>query len=252
MTAISALIHQLYGAIHRGDLPSYLDQDPSGDFGSASAPPLQIVVLGDSSVTAPGIDVDASWSRRVASHLGDRYYVRLRSVAVGGSKARDLAGFQVATAIAIGGDMALISIGANDALRGTQIARFESELDATFTDLEPHFAMIGVSGVGDLGTLPRLPSLAQTVARARSRGIDHAIRRVAHAHPGVVKGKSWGPVWAEFTSDPDAMFTGDLFHASGKGHELFGNAATSVAESLLAARETAAITESPGSLESTT
>ncbi len=252
MTAFSALVHQVYGAIHRTDLPSYVDQDPTGDFGSPDAPPLQIVVLGDSSVTAPGIDINGSWSRRVAFHLSDRYHIRLRSVAVGGSKARDLQGFQLDPAIAVGGDMALLSIGANDAMRGTPIARFEGELDAALTRLEHHFPMIGISGVGDLGTLPRLPSLARTIARTRARSIDRAIRRVAHEHPGVVKGRSWGPAWLAFDNDPESMFSGDLFHASEKGHELFGNAAISVAETLLAAGEGGSLSGSPGSLESKT
>lgn len=252
MAAFSALAHQLYGAIHRADLPSYVDQDPTGDFGDIASPPLRIVVLGDSSVTAPGIDIDASWSRRVAIHFSDRYHVRLRSVAVGGSKARDLGGFQVDTAIAIGGDMALISIGANDAMRGTPIARFEHDLDAALTSLEPHFPLVGISGVGDLGTLPRLPTLAQTVARSRARAVDRAIRRVSHAHPGVIKGYSWGPAWAAFDQDPELMFSGDLFHASEEGHQLFANAAISVAEALLARSPTEPVSGSPGSLESTT
>jgi lysophospholipase L1-like esterase len=251
MTAFSALLHQVYGAIHRADLPSYVDQDPTGDFGSHDVPPLQIVILGDSSVTAPGIDIDESWGRRVAIHLCHRYHVRLRSVAVGGSKARDLQGFQLDPAIAIGGDMALISIGANDAMRGTPVARFERELDAALARLQPHFPMIGVSGVGDLGTLPRLPPLAQTIARTRARSVDHAIRRVVHDHPGVVKGYSWGPAWVEFDTDPDGMFSGDLFHASERGHELFANAAINVAEALLAARGSQGISGSPESLEST-
>lgn len=252
MTAASALAHQLYGAIHRTDLPSYVDQDPTGDFGDPGAPGLRIVVLGDSSVTAPGIEIDASWSRRVALHLSDRYHVRLRSVAVGGSKARDLHGFQLDPAIAIGGEMALLSIGANDAMRGTPIARFEQELDAAVTCLEPHFPMIGISGVGDLGTLPRLPPLAQTIARTRARSVDGAIRRVAHAHPGVVKGWSWGAEWVGFETDPEVMFSGDLFHASEAGHELFANAAIRVVEALLAARHHDGISGSPESLESTT
>jgi hypothetical protein len=252
MTASSALVHQLYGAIHRTDLPSYVDQDPTGNFGSPDAPPLQIVVLGDSSVTAPGIDIDASWARRVATHLSDRYHVRLRSVAVGGSKSRDLHSYQLDPAIALGGDMALLSIGANDAMRGTPVARFEHELDAAFARLEPHFPMIGISGVGDLGTLPRLPALAQTIARTRARSIDRAIRRVAGRHPGVVKGQSWGSMWTGFETDPDTMFSGDLFHASEDGHALFGQAAINVAEALLTASSPDAISGSPESLESAT
>jgi len=250
MTAVSALVHQVYGAVHRADLPSYVDQDPSGDFGDPDCPTLRIVALGDSSVTAPGIDIDASWVRRVAHHLSPQYHIELRSVAVGGSKARDLVGFQIEPAVAMGGDMALISIGANDALRGTPLSRFETALDVAIDELVRHFPMIGISGVGDLGTLPRLPSVAQMIARTRGRSVDRAIQRVAYRHPTVVKGKSWGTAWVGFDTDPEEMFSGDLFHASEKGHQVFANAAIHVVETLLASDSGDPTSGSPENLES--
>ena len=250
VAAVSVFGTQMYQAVTRPDLPSFADQDPSGTFGSDGSPTLRVVVLGDSSVTAPGIPIEESWIRRMTIHLAQSYRVELRSVAIGGSKAADLLELQISPAIDIGGDMALISIGANDALRGTPVRRFESTLDDAVRRLNAHFDMVGVSGVGDLGTLPRLPLLAQTIVRNRARTINEAIRRVANRHNDVVKGRSWGSMWDRFETDPGSMFAEDLFHASGTGHEVFGKAAIAVAEELLARR--VLINESPESLESKT
>ncbi|MEA2010378.1 MAG: hypothetical protein U9N78_06720, partial [Actinomycetota bacterium] len=80
------LAAQMVQTIQRPDLESFTDQDPSGVFGDSDAPPLRMIVLGDSTVTAPGVDpLDACWARRTALFFSDRHRVDLVSVAVGGS-----------------------------------------------------------------------------------------------------------------------------------------------------------------------
>ena len=74
------LAGQVARAVYR-DLPTLDNQDPSGDFGSPDAPPLTIVFLGDSSVTAPGVEpLDHSWPRQIAIHLAAHYRVTAISV----------------------------------------------------------------------------------------------------------------------------------------------------------------------------
>ena len=58
---------QVLHAAHRPDLPGLQNQDPSGTFGDPSNPPLLVIALGDSSITAPGVvPLDASWIRQAA------------------------------------------------------------------------------------------------------------------------------------------------------------------------------------------
>lgn len=236
ITGLGIFAGQVLRSAHRQDLPSHNNQDPSGDFGDPGLPVLRIVLLGDSSITSPGVHpLDACWPRRAARHLSDRYHVQLRSEAVGGAKTRDVLRDQVEPALTHDADMALVSVGANDALRGTSVARFERELDEIISVLDAQIPLIGVSGIGDLGTLPRLPDLARSFARVRGRSYDAAIRRVAARHPGVVKSRSWGPIWAPFETDPDLIFAGDQFHASAAGHAVFAAAAIPVIEELLTA-----------------
>lgn len=114
------LTAQMVQAIQRPDLESLTDQDPSGTFGDPALPRLRMIALGDSTITAPGVEpLDDAWVRRTAIHLSDRYYVELVSVAIGGSRISDVRDGQVHRAIVLGADLAVLSVGGNGALRGT-------------------------------------------------------------------------------------------------------------------------------------
>jgi lysophospholipase L1-like esterase len=235
LSAFAVLAGQLLWAGHRRDLPSLTNQDPSGTFGDPQSPNLRIAVMGDSSVTAPGVEpLDAAWPRRMAKHLADSFHVELYSVAVGGSKARDVLACQVHEAIALRPDIAIISAGANDALRATSVQRFESEYDQIIGLLARQVPCIAVSGIGDLGSIPRLPALAGSIVRIRGRSFDHAVRRVVSRYPGVLKTDTWSPGWQEFNTNPDQIFAGDLFHASAYGHRVYTAAIMPAIEKLLA------------------
>jgi lysophospholipase L1-like esterase len=233
LTAAGILTGQLLRAAYRDDLPTYGNQDPSGSFGDPSLPPLRIVFLGDSSVTAPGVDpLDHCWARQIAIHLGDRFHVDARSVALGGSRVRDVLGHQVERALALDPDIAYVSVGSNDALRGTPIGRFEAEYSKVVELLDRHVAAIGLSGIGDLGTIPRLPELARGVARVRARAVNNAVARVASRYQSTVKSNAWGVMEGRFDHEPD-LFAGDLFHASAAGHLVFAEVALPVADRLV-------------------
>ena len=221
LAAGGILAGQMLHAIHRSDLPYLPDQDPSGRFGDPALPPLRITVLGDSSVTAPGVvPLDACWARRVAAHLSDRYRVELISVARGGSRVEDVLDGQLGDALATDPDLAWVAVGSNDALRGTTVARFEEQYAEIVSMLADAASSVGCSGIGDLGTIPRLPTLVRGVARVRARSFDNAIARVVAGHHRARKTESWGPQWAMFDTDV-STFADDLFHASARGHGLF-------------------------------
>jgi lysophospholipase L1-like esterase len=233
LTAGAVLAGQMARAIYRNDLPSLENQDPSGTFGDPESPPLRMVFLGDSSVTAPGVDpLDWSWPRQVAIHLAQRFYVEAISVAVGGSKARDVLDTQLEAALAYRPDIAYISVGSNDALRATPVSRFESELDRVVARLHAEVPAVGVSGIGDLGTIPRFPSVARGIARVRGRAIDRAINRVVANYPRTAKSNAWDVMYPAFVERPE-LFAEDLFHASAQGHLVFASAGRPVSDRLV-------------------
>lgn len=235
LTGAAIVMGQVLFAAHRPDMPGLPNQDPSGLFGSPAHPPLRIALLGDSSITAPGVrPLDAAWPRRLAHRLSDSYHVELVSYAEGGAKARDVIANQLEPAVASGADIALVSVGANDALRATPVRRFEAEIVSILEALSVVVEGIGLAGVGDLGTVPRLPTMARHIGRVRGRSIDRALLRAAARFPRVVKGSAWGPQWRIFADgDPEVVFAPDRFHASAVGHACFAAAVQPVMDELL-------------------
>ncbi|NND01407.1 MAG: hypothetical protein HKN91_01340 [Acidimicrobiia bacterium] len=252
LAALGILFSQVWHTGHRPDLPSLTNQDPSAVLGDPGSPPLKVVLLGDSSVTAPGVHpLDECWARRIGHFLAARYHVKLVNLAVGGTRASDLIRYQVAPAIAEAPDLAFVSVGANDALRAVNVADYERDLTEILSRLSAHIPAVGMSGLGDLGPLPRLPNIGRAWATVRSRSFDRAIARVCHSLD-IPKTIAWGPMWDDF-EDPDnekGMYAADLFHASGRGHALFAEAWRQVIETMLekAAPDLNARLESSGSL----
>lgn len=233
LAAAGLLTGQLVHAAYREDLPTLENQDPSGMFGVPDAPALRIVFLGDSSVTAPGVEpLDHAWPRQIGLHLGQRFRVEALSLAVGGAKAKDVLRNQLDGALALAPDIAYVSVGSNDALRGTPIQRFERDYRAIVDELHANVPAIGLSGIGDLGTIPRLPEFAKGLARVRSRAVNNAVLRVASHYPRTVKSNAWHVMATVFETDP-AMFAEDQFHASAEGHLLFSNVARPVVDELV-------------------
>jgi lysophospholipase L1-like esterase len=233
LAAGAFLAGQVARAAYRDDLPSLENQDPSGVFGSPDAKPLTIAYLGDSSVTSPGVKpLDDAWPRQVAMHLSERFYVNAVSVAVGGAKSRDVLESQVDEALEHEPDIAYVAVGSNDALRGTPVARFEDEFDQLVSRLHSNVPAVGLSGIGDLGTIPRLPQLASGISRVRGRAIDRAVGRVAANYPRAIKSNAWTVMHDVFGNDPE-MFGDDLFHASASGHRAFATVGRPVADELV-------------------
>ena len=170
----------------------------------------------------------------MAFRFAESWYVELYAVAVGGSKTRDVLADQVPRAVMLQPDVAFVSVGGNDALRATPLARFEREYNEILDILQRHIPHIAVSGIGDLGSIPRLPALTRAVARIRAKSFDRAVRRVVQRHPGVLKTHTWSAGWDEFNTNPDAIFAADRFHASAYGHGIYSAAAMTAAEQIIA------------------
>ncbi|HUU61475.1 MAG TPA: SGNH/GDSL hydrolase family protein [Acidimicrobiia bacterium] len=223
---------QVWRTAHRPDLPSFTNQDISGTFGDPAAPPLRIVAVGDSSLTAPGVDdLDDVWLRRLARTYTDRHLVELISLGVGGSRARDVVEGQLDAAVALRPDVAVVTVGGNDAIRAQPVRRYAAALETIVGRLEEASGAALLVGVGDLGTIPRLPSSLRSYLSRRSRIFDQACLRVAVSHPRTVKTQARRPTAQAFRTDL-SLFAPDQFHASAAGHALF---AETVAPALAAA-----------------
>jgi len=221
--AVGTVAAQFWYVAHR-PLPSFTDLDPDGVFGPEAAPEVRLVLLGDSTVTGPGLErSDDLWSRQVARRLASDVRLRLRSVAVGGSRVRDLLVAQLAEAQQLRPDVAIVSVGANDAMHGTRLRRFEGDLDALVEAFGDAGTEVVLAGIGDLGNIPRLVHPLKALATRRSRLFDRAHARVAERHDHVVKVPVAELTDAQFRSRD--VFCPDLFHPNGVGHTAWADAA---------------------------
>lgn len=219
-------------------LPEGEDLDPTGVIGDGGLPPLHIAVLGDSTVTGTGLDdVDDSWPRVVARRLSDRHQVVLRSFAVGGAKSRDVLEDQVPVAEQHRYDLVIISVGSNDILRMVPVWQFERRLDEIVARLKDVSKSVILFGVGDLGSIPRLPYPIDRIANRSGHLADWVHRRVAERHRAA-KVDQWTLTTEAFNSGVH-MFSPDLFHPSPEGHLAWADAVMPTVESELAALKNA-------------
>jgi lysophospholipase L1-like esterase len=222
MAAAGAMAAQFWYVSHR-PLPSFRDLDPNGVFGPDGIPEARIVLLGDSTVTGPGLDSSEDlWSHRLARRLALERRVRLLSLAVGGSRARDVLVRQLPEALTLQPHLAVVSVGANDAMHGSPMRRVEADLDAIAGAFGDAGTRVVLSGLGDLGNIPRLRFPLKAVASMRSRAVDRIHARVAARHDHVVK----VPIAErsdEFFRSVD-VFCPDLFHPNRAGHAVWADA----------------------------
>ncbi|MGQ0847658.1 MAG: SGNH/GDSL hydrolase family protein [Actinomycetota bacterium] len=220
---LGAIAVELAYAILR-PTPRVVEFDPSGRVGPTGGKHLSMVVLGDSSGTGPGVGGHHEiWSHRVARRLAnDGFLVDLYSLAASGATSAEVLAEQVPAAEKLRPDLAFVSVGANDVLHQVPLRRFEANLDRITGRLRSVAPVLILTGVGDLGTIPRLlPPLRQFISH-RARTADAIARRVAERH-GITKAELWGEVAVAFRDR--AIFSDDLFHPKGAGHAIWADMA---------------------------
>ncbi|MEH0933910.1 SGNH/GDSL hydrolase family protein [Micromonospora psammae] len=194
--------------------------------GRAGAPPLRLVLLGDSSALGVGVEhFDETVGGRLAHLLSEGptgRKVHLSSVGVSGSRSTDLA-TQVARAL-LGDrpDVALILIGANDATALRRPAEAAAYLGAAVRRLREARVEVVVGTCPDLGAV-------RAVAQPLRQVIGWSGRRIARAQTGAVLdaggtvvdlGAETGPV---FRADAGTLCR-DGFHPSADGYRVWAHA----------------------------
>jgi len=191
--------------------------DPSSSYGDPDLPHMRVAVLGDSSITAPGVaGPHEIWVTLIAERLASDRHVIVQSFAVGGSMTDDLIREQLEPALQFEPDLILVSVGGNDLLKGVSRARFEKNLDGLIGPLAASGAVVVQSGLGDLGTIPRLHPPLRNLISHRSAAFDRIHWKIAHKHgTNVVHQRSDARnAWL----DDRGLWSEDLFHVSAAGH----------------------------------
>jgi lysophospholipase L1-like esterase len=206
--------------------------DPSGEFGDPANPMLRVAVLGDSSVTAPGITgPEEIWITLACERLAEKNHVVLESFAVGGSMAHHVIDSQLEAATLFGPDLVFVSVGTSDAIKGVPRRRFAGNMDRLIGELSETEATIIQGGVGELGSIPRpYPPLSNLMSR-RARRFDAIHWEIAKEHGSSVipQRNDDLEIWY---SDRD-LWADDQFHVSAQGHARWANTVWDTVEPLV-------------------
>ncbi|HEY0485220.1 MAG TPA: SGNH/GDSL hydrolase family protein [Mycobacteriales bacterium] len=212
---------EAFAAAHR----SYASSDDAppleGTFGRPGDPPLRLAVLGDSTAAGLGVDrTDETVGGRLATMLaatGRR--VVLDGVGVSGSRAADL-GTQVSRALLHGRpDVAVVLVGANDAVHAGRLGRMRRDLAAAVRRLRVADVAVVVGTCPDMGAVRAFAHpLREIVAWSGRRVADSQVRaiRAAGGVPVDLAVRT-GPV---FRADPGTLAE-DAFHPSADGYDLW-------------------------------
>lgn len=192
--------------------------------GEQQRPPLRLVVLGDSTAAGVGAtstqtSVGGRAARIVADATGRP--VELRSVAVSGARAADLAG-QVQAALDLQPAVALVLIGANDATHLTALDAVASDVREAVERLVAAGAEVVVGTCPDMGAARAFPQPLREIVGWRGRAVASAEVQAVRAAGGraVDLGRLTGPA---FRADPRTL-SSDEFHPSDRGYRLWAQA----------------------------
>lgn len=182
-------------------------------------PVITVALLGDSSIAGYGVEtVEQTPGARLASGLveGADRRVYLRSFAFVGAQSSDL-GDQIARALPMRPDVAVILVGANDVTHTVRPSESVRLLEHGVRQLRDAEVEVVVGTCPDLGTLESIPPPLRQVARSWSRRLA-AAQTIAVIEAGgrtVSLGSILGP---EFAASPKVLFGPDQFHPSAAGY----------------------------------
>jgi lysophospholipase L1-like esterase len=215
--------------------PFVLDRDfrPSSD-GDGAGSPLTLVWLGDS--TGAGVGASSAGTALptgVARGLGRA--VRLRVLARSGAQVLDVLTEQLPLLPPLRPDVVILGVGGNDVTHLTPRRLFEGLYDALLQGIQSVGAgTVVVMGIGDFGTVPRIPQPLRAITGWRGRRLDEVVRALA-----VRRGAAYVDLYAKtgpiFGSAPSLFYAEDGFHPNDAGYRAWATAILDVLQPKLAA-----------------
>jgi lysophospholipase L1-like esterase len=246
---VMLLIVELLVALNGRSLPpraplrlnADFDAAPSGDLGG----PLTVVWLGDSTGAGVGASSPATaLPTAVARGLGRS--IRLRVLATSGAQVLDVLRDQLPLVPPFRPDVVIVGVGGNDVTHLTPRRLFEGLYDALLEALRSIGpGTVVVMGIGDFGTVPRIPQPLRALTGWRGRRLDDVLRGVARR-----RGAAYVDIYAEtrrvFASDPDAFYSADGFHPNDDGYRVWAEAILDVLRPRLATAASISLSTSVG------
>jgi lysophospholipase L1-like esterase len=211
-------------ATRRAYLPAASAPQVEGEFGEAAGgAPLRLALIGDSCAAGVGVQsVAETVGGRLAARLaGEGRRVRLSGAAIAGSRTGDL-GPQVSRALLGRPDVAVVLIGANDALHASPLPVVRRHLGDAVRRLRGAGVNVVVGTCPDLGAARAFAQPLRSLLAVRSRQLASAQADAVRAGGGVPVDLA-ALTGSVFRADPGTL-SADRFHPSADGYRLWAEA----------------------------
>ena len=183
--AVPAVVGSLWVQAHRAahaQLPEFDDLDLTGYYGTArdvTADPLRVAVVGDSTLTGPGLGhAREVFVAEAAGRLDS--FLHLSGHAIGGSKIADVLMRQLPAVLDERPDLVVVSVGANDAVHSTPLSQFERDFRAVVGALDRARIHTVICGLIDLSVIPRVPVALKSLLGLRGAAYERRTIRATH------------------------------------------------------------------------
>ena len=219
VTGIGVLAAEVLWALRGGAVAfAPVSPAPRAFAGPAGAPPITLVVLGDSTAVGQGAAYECGIAVAAAQHLARHRPVTLRNLGVSGATWADVRAEQLPAAVQARPDVVVLAAGANDVTHLTPPGSVQRDIAHTVAALRAANPRVRVvlTGAPDMGAVPRfLPPLRWAVTW-RTRQLNAAIKESA-ADLAVTVAPIAQRTGALFRSNR-RLFAADDFHPNARGY----------------------------------
>ncbi len=199
--------------------------------------PIVYAALGDS--TGAGVGArDGGYVARLFKLIEERRPgSTLSNLCVSGATTADLLQVQLDRSVALNPDLITVGIGINDIGHGLTIDQFAQNFEQILSTLKDKtHAEIVVTNLPDISTAPRIPGPMRSEYQRQITEFSQRLEEIANRH-GVTVFDIYTITKQELPSHPE-YFSGDGFHPSDQGYELWASSMWPTIEKILATDDT--------------
>jgi lysophospholipase L1-like esterase len=187
-----------------------------------NGPPLQFVVMGDSTSIGQGAEYEQGIARMSARLLAQNHTVTMTNVGISGARVADVRSKQLAKATALKPDLVLRAVGANDVTHLTLLSSVRGNTQAIIAQLQvanPKVHII-LTGSPAMGSVARFALLTQWAAGTRVRQVNGIFAGVAAQYSNVLLLPLAKETGYAFKHNP-SLFAADNFHPNAAGYAVW-------------------------------
>jgi acyl-CoA thioesterase-1 len=154
--------------------------------------------------------------KRLVAH---RPNSELTNLCFSGATTSDVLRTQLDRGVRVKPDLVTLGIGINDIGHGVSIEQFSKNYEAILNTLKDTRAIVVVTNIPDVSTAPRIPNAIRSEYQQRIVQFNRKLEAIASAQ-GVILVDIYTITHQQLPSHPE-FFSGDGFHPSDKGYELW-------------------------------